>query len=40
MHVFTQTPVLGISSREINGQMHEYVAEEILIPALGMIIDN
>lgn len=34
IHAFTQTPVLGITSKDINEQLHEYVVEEIFIPAL------
>lgn len=40
VHAFTQTPDLRISSKEINEQMHEYVAEEIFIPSLSIIIRN
>lgn len=34
VRAFTQTPVLGITSKDINEQLHEYVAEEIFTPAL------
>jgi hypothetical protein len=40
VHALTQTPDLRISSKEINEQMHEYVAEEIFIPSFGIIIRN
>lgn len=33
-------PVPGTSSKETNEQIYKYIAEEIFITALGMIIDK